>query len=34
VKKGKQKQGNAPSRCCRLYCIGCPWTITQLKRKK
>jgi len=36
VKRQKQnKKGNkAPKRCCRTWCIGCPWTIAQLKRKK
>jgi hypothetical protein len=32
--KQKQKQKGAPARCCRLYCIGCPWTVAQLNRKR
>ncbi|HET7767836.1 MAG TPA: hypothetical protein VFN74_03610 [Chloroflexota bacterium] len=37
-KRKKQKNGgrngNIPRRCCRQYCIGCPWTIMQLTGKK
>ena len=35
--KKQNKKNSAPRRCCRRYCIGCPWTIMQLnggKRKK
>ena len=35
VKKQKTKAKHipAPKRCCRQWCIGCPWTNAQLNRK-